>query len=606
MKYIIYKHKIRHAVVNQIGGIPLTTLMIETLNERLAKDNYYKTLINKETISIEIDDKTKKTEIEQKKTKIKELTSKISLLERNQNRSIDDETNMANYKKEREELNKEIKKIQQEDSKKEIPKEIYNGDPTNNKKYLYWIIDSYNKGCINSVEDVLSRVNPALQNFIILSENVNVKNKYNFDIMQYCGLTGKDDKIGIETFLEKDEFKEILKQKEESIVKEGVDYKIFDKDDKGNMIIIPLTEKGSQKYGSDTRWCTSADKNCMFEHYNKEGELYIIILRDAIMINGLGQNKFQLHERHWMDSKDQEIGIPEIEGISRNYVNVLKIPLISQQIDKRGGITDINILKSMSNINEYYHSITRLYFGDTFNQEINIDVLPNSLENLIFGKEFNQEIMANVLPSSLTFLIFGDNFNKEIKTNVLPSSLTYLIFGKEFNQEINIDVLPSKLTALKFGKMFNREININVLPSSLTHLIFGDHFNQELNNNVLPSSLKELIFGKCFNKEININVLPSSLTHLTFGKCFNKEININVLPPSLTHLTFGKCFNKEINTNVLPSSLLELTVGKYFNQEIKANVLPSSLTHLFGNRSMYNKTRQLKKDRPDIKIDYNE
>jgi hypothetical protein len=48
-----------------------------------------------------------------------------------------------------------------------------------------------------------------------------------------------------------------------------------------------LTEAAAKLYGKNTKWCTAAEKNNMFEHYKGQGNLYIIITQDG--------RKFQLH-----------------------------------------------------------------------------------------------------------------------------------------------------------------------------------------------------------------------------------------------------------------------------------------------------------------------
>jgi len=49
---------------------------------------------------------------------------------------------------------------------------------------------------------------------------------------------------------------------------------------------------------------------------------------------------------------------------------------------------------------------------------------------LTFGNSFNQPIEPNVLPESLRYLVLGNNFNQSIGPDVLPESLEYLEIPK--------------------------------------------------------------------------------------------------------------------------------------------------------------------------------
>lgn len=68
-------------------------------------------------------------------------------------------------------------------------------------------------------------------------------------------------------------------------------------------ILHPTTEKLSQLFGRNTRWCTAATRNCMFNTYNPQGNIYIIesSINDKL--------KFQIHyaSNQLKDSTDTEI-----------------------------------------------------------------------------------------------------------------------------------------------------------------------------------------------------------------------------------------------------------------------------------------------------------
>lgn len=96
-------------------------------------------------------------------------------------------------------------------------------------------------------------------------------------------------------------------------------------------VIIPKTEEASCLYGSGTRWCTAARDNNVFDQYNKQGNLYII------MANlGGRQRKFQLHVEgdQFMDERDQSVNKRDIAALS-NMPEYTKF--LNQLIEKHYG-----------------------------------------------------------------------------------------------------------------------------------------------------------------------------------------------------------------------------------------------------------------------------
>jgi hypothetical protein len=75
----------------------------------------------------------------------------------------------------------------------------------------------------------------------------------------------------------------------------------------GVKIIIPKTEEASKYFGKGTRWCTAAEKNNMFAHYNKPGAPLYIIICD----NG---EKYQFHFKtgQFMNAEDRPVNVGEI------------------------------------------------------------------------------------------------------------------------------------------------------------------------------------------------------------------------------------------------------------------------------------------------------
>ena len=74
-------------------------------------------------------------------------------------------------------------------------------------------------------------------------------------------------------------------------------------EDQDWMVIKPNTKEASMKYGANTRWCTAASQNNMFDYYSNKGPLYIIISKKY------PAKKWQFHVEtdSFMDVEDERI-----------------------------------------------------------------------------------------------------------------------------------------------------------------------------------------------------------------------------------------------------------------------------------------------------------
>jgi hypothetical protein len=93
------------------------------------------------------------------------------------------------------------------------------------------------------------------------------------------------------------------------------------------LIIIPHTKEAACYYGANTRWCTAAKENNMFDYYNNynddgDNPLYINIHKPT-------NRKYQFHfeSDSFMDEEDEEINLrdlPWTEGALNYYVSIGK------------------------------------------------------------------------------------------------------------------------------------------------------------------------------------------------------------------------------------------------------------------------------------------
>src|ERR1700759_3708568 len=122
-------------------------------------------------------------------------------------------------------------------------------DPSENKIYVRWIVDSYVNGGIRLIEDLGSRVKPALEDYIILKPNLTGQEKI---IDNYCGIAGRTKKFkekpGLETLLDK--YRDLWESKRAKVeAKEQVkeDTEVAYEDDEMT-IYYPKTEAAACHY----------------------------------------------------------------------------------------------------------------------------------------------------------------------------------------------------------------------------------------------------------------------------------------------------------------------------------------------------------------------
>lgn len=211
-----------------------------------------------------------------------------------------------------------VPRIEKDRTAKEwTPEGFINADPSPTYIYLDWIIKSYIDGGIKLYEDVISRVKPALKDYMYLvsSGKLELGNKpweNERNIVNYCGLAGCKqkgfEKAGLDTLLNKysnDLEARHEKQLETQEVLENSEV-VFEDDNV--KVIWPKTEKASCYYGQGTKWCTAAtEADNMFDEYNKNGKLYVVIPKNPKYVG----EKYQLHieTNSAMDEEDEPVRV---------------------------------------------------------------------------------------------------------------------------------------------------------------------------------------------------------------------------------------------------------------------------------------------------------
>lgn len=183
------------------------------------------------------------------------------------------------------------------------------------KKYVQWIVNRY----INrefQLEDWRT-IRDDLKDFD------KVKNKLELrDINRYKTLmslvTALHEYKNVDTRSNKQkekEYKEALfRSGDAKLVYKGSQFKVE----------VPKTEEAACFLGRGTRWCTAAKNYNMFDHYARQGDLYIITTKSG--------EKFQFHmeSKQFMDESDSQINMSEFID---EYPDILKaIPELEESL----------------------------------------------------------------------------------------------------------------------------------------------------------------------------------------------------------------------------------------------------------------------------------
>lgn len=156
------------------------------------------------------------------------------------------------------------------------------------RKFLPWVVKMYSKGEFEYTD--LGLVSSYLEKFIDNSRKLEKK-----DINSYKSLNELDKALK--------DIKDVKGSREaKRDAKSGAE-KVYE-DDKW-VIIVPHTKEAAIQYGKGTKWCTAALNDNMFDYYNSQGSLYIIINKQ----NPLEKYQFHLESDQYVDTKDKEIDI---------------------------------------------------------------------------------------------------------------------------------------------------------------------------------------------------------------------------------------------------------------------------------------------------------
>lgn len=187
---------------------------------------------------------------------------------------------------------------------KQVLARFEEADPSKNKAYVPFIAKCYSAGGWGSkIEDILTKVRPALTTFMKLRQK-NLLAPEHKDVMQF------------KTFLD---FVDMVDSYAEKLVEAEAKDNAAD-EARGNAkeiyrdetvrIIIPLDKTAAIYYGQNTKWCTAGTEYNMFDHFSKDGPLFILIPAKPAYAG----EKYQIHfeSNQYMNERDNSVNLNEI------------------------------------------------------------------------------------------------------------------------------------------------------------------------------------------------------------------------------------------------------------------------------------------------------
>ena len=220
-------------------------------------------------------------------------------------------------------------------------------------------------------------------------------------------------------------------------------------------ILVPKTKEASCHYGANTRWCTAGSGNNYFEHYSKDGPLYIITNKKD------HTDKYQFHfeSNQFMDKEDRSITLStflnERPDLKEFFKEMFKRFLDKdQQHGKR-----VQVRYPNDNVSKYIG----IYGFDEF-----MDSLPQDMIRFDFesgGGYGNQDkLAARPLPEKFTTFQDLQILHIEGLVNEIPESISNLKKLKFLSLAKNPDLksLPDSLADLENLEVINIKDSPNV------------------------------------------------------------------------------------------------------------------------------------------------
>ena len=220
-------------------------------------------------------------------------------------------------------------------------------------------------------------------------------------------------------------------------------------------ILIPQSEEASCHYGANTRWCTAGSSNNYFDHYSKQGPLYIITNKKD------PTDKYQFHfeSNQFMDKEDRTVPLSPFlnarPDLKEYFKEMFKVFLNKdQQHGKR-----VQVRYPNDNVSKYI----AIYGFDEF-----MDSLPQDMVRFDFeasgGYGSQDKLTSRPLPEKFTTFQDLQILHIEGLVSEIPESISNLKKLKFLSLAKNPDLksLPDSLADLENLEVINIKDSPNV------------------------------------------------------------------------------------------------------------------------------------------------
>jgi len=172
--------------------------------------------------------------------------------------------------------------------------QIEKSDPTPNKEYAQGLAKMYAQG-ETQFEDMGSTLADYLAKFHKLKQKKVIPAPRN-DFMRYASAADFMSVV--------DEYPDVG----EELKDKGASEQVYQ--DAQLRIIRPDNEAAACYYGQGTKWCTAAKNHNMFDTYNKQGSMYIVMPRQP----AYGGEKYQFHfpSAQFMNEQDRPVDVTQL------------------------------------------------------------------------------------------------------------------------------------------------------------------------------------------------------------------------------------------------------------------------------------------------------
>lgn len=185
---------------------------------------------------------------------------------------------------------------------------LEDADPTNHKEYVQWLAKVYTTATIK-IEDLISRGHRALNVYHTYKQKKVLPLAFR-DI-------GRINFNELEAVVEDPDLKKALVDKQ--LTNKGDAEEIYNNDEV--RIIHPKDQEAACYYGQGTRWCTaSTDSTNYFNHYNRNGSIYILLPKHPRYTG----EKYQIHFSSGQFADETDEMVNGVDLLTKRFGNLVE------------------------------------------------------------------------------------------------------------------------------------------------------------------------------------------------------------------------------------------------------------------------------------------